>query len=80
MERVVERHDRLAPVALRAIFTAFSTASAPEFANIVFFGDVAGRERVQPLGQLDVGLVRGDVEARVRVELELPLRRRDHLG
>ena len=25
------------PVALRAIFTAFSTASAPEFANIVRF-------------------------------------------
>ena len=68
------------PVALRAIFTAFSTASAPEFANIVFFGRVAGRERVQPFGQLDVGLVRRDVEAGVGVELGLPLHRRDHLG
>ena len=32
----------LRPVALRAIFTAFSTASAPEFANIVFFGPSSG--------------------------------------
>ena len=30
------------PVALRAIFTAFSTASAPEFANIVFLGASPG--------------------------------------
>jgi hypothetical protein len=30
------------PVALRAIFTAFSTASAPEFANIVFFANPPG--------------------------------------
>ncbi len=41
---------------------------------------VAGCERVQAFGQLDVGLVRRDVEARVRVELELPLGGRDHLG
>src|SRR3990172_6590498 len=30
------------PVALRATFTAFSTASAPEFANIVFLGESPG--------------------------------------
>ena len=30
------------PVALRAIFTAFSTASAPEFANIVRFSKSPG--------------------------------------
>ena len=62
--------------AVRAIFTAFSTASAPEFANIVFFAKVAGRERVQALGELDVRLVRRDVEAGVGVELGLPLDRR----
>ena len=68
------------PVALRAIFTAFSTASAPEFANIVFAATVDRRERVQPLGELDVRLVRGHVEARVRVEFRLTLDGRDHLG
>ena len=30
------------PVAARAIFTAFSTASAPEFANSVFLGKSPG--------------------------------------
>ena len=30
------------PVACRAILTAFSTASAPEFANNVFFGPSPG--------------------------------------
>ena len=29
-------------MAARAIFTAFSTASAPEFTNIVFFGKSPG--------------------------------------
>ena len=32
----------LRPVALRAIFTAFSTASAPELANIVLAGPSIG--------------------------------------
>ena len=32
----------LRPVALRAILTAFSTASAPEFANIVLAGPSIG--------------------------------------
>ena len=30
------------PVATRAIFTAFSTASAPEFTNSVFFAKAPG--------------------------------------
>ena len=38
------------------------------------------RERVQPLGELDVRLVRRHVEARVRVELCLTLDGGDHLG
>jgi hypothetical protein len=40
---------------------------------------VARRERVQSFGQIDVRLVRGDVEARVRIELELSLGGPDHL-
>ena len=70
----------LRPVWYRAIFTAFSTASAPEFANMVFLAWLARRERVQPLGELDVGLVGRHVEARVRVELGLTRDRLDHLG
>ena len=37
-------------------------------------------DRVQAFGELDVRLVRGHVEAGVRVEVGLPLHRRDHLG
>ena len=38
MERVVEHHDRGRPVAARAYFTAFSTASAPVLNNAVRLG------------------------------------------
>jgi hypothetical protein len=37
-------------------------------------------ERVEPFRELDVRLVRGHVEAAMRVQLELPLGRRDDLG
>ncbi len=58
VERVVERDDGAAvPWPVRAILIAFSTASAPEFANIVLAGPSIGASRVQPLGELDVGLV-----------------------
>ena len=64
VERVVERDDRRsARWRTRAILTAFSTASAPEFAKNVFFGASTGRQGVQPLRQLDGGLVRRDVGA-----------------
>jgi hypothetical protein len=36
------------------------------------------RDRVEPLGELDVGLVGRDVETGVRLELRLPLDGRDH--
>ncbi len=39
------------PVAMRAILTAFSTASAPVVTKMVFFGKLPGTSCVQPLGQ-----------------------------
>ncbi len=72
------------PVAARAIFTAFSTASAPELAKNVFLGKSPGDEGVQALGEADVALVRRHVEAAVGEALELrawrPPRRRRWRG
>ena len=72
------------PVKYRATFTAFSTASAPLFTKKVRFSWVPGRDPVEPLGQLDVGLVGGDREADVGEPVELgrapPRPRRDAGG
>ena len=50
----------------RAIFTAFSTASAPELNSADRFSCVAGRQLVELLGDRDVALVRRHHEAGVR--------------
>ena len=49
----------------RANFTAFSTASAPALKNAAFVGAGDRRERAEPLGELDVDLVRHDREVGV---------------
>ena len=80
MERVVERDHgrpsrRLAGDLHRVLHSL--SPGVREHRPLV---ELPGRQRVQPLGELDVGLVRRHVEARVRVELQLLLRRRHHLG
>ena len=62
----------------RATLTAFSTASAPLLTKKVRFSWRARREPVEPLGQLDVGLVGGDREADVGEPVELVADRLDH--
>ena len=61
------------PVAARAIFTAFSTASAPVENRIDLASPGEGRKLVQPLAELDVGLVRHDLEGGVGEGVELLL-------
>ena len=67
------------PVAARAILTAFSTASAPVENRIGLGLAREGRELVQPLAELDIGLVGHDLEGGVGEGVELLLHRRDHL-
>ena len=61
------------PVKARATFTAFSTASAPVETSMVLAGPGDWRNRVQPLGEAHVGLVRRDLEADVAERLQLLL-------
>ena len=68
------------PVAARAIFTAFSTASAPEFTSIDRFSPGHGRAGVQLLAHRDVALVRRHLEARVQERGRLLVDRGDDLG
>jgi hypothetical protein len=63
------------PVEARAILTAFSTASAPEFRSRVGAG--AGRQLGEAAADLDVRLVDPDHEALVQVRVDLLVHRRD---
>ena len=67
------------PVASRAIFTAFSTASAPELKKAARAGAAERRDREQALGELDVHLVRDDREVGVREARRLLRDRGDDL-
>ena len=80
VEGVVERHDRGTPRRLARDLHRVLDGLGAGVGEHRLLREVPGRERVQPFGELDVRLVRGDVEAGVRVQLELPLRGRDHLG
>ena len=62
----------------RAIFTAFSTASAPLFTNRRFLGKLARRDLVHALGQTNVSFVRRDLDAGMKKAIELCLDRVDH--
>ena len=68
------------PVAARAIFTAFSVASAPVVKEDGLGFAFHRRDRVQLLGQLDIGLVSHDLKRRVRVGIELFGNGRHHAG
>ena len=70
VERVVEHHDRRAARVLARDLHGVLDGLGAGVREHRLLLVVAGVERVQPLGELDVGLVRRDVEARVRVELE----------
>ena len=63
----------------RANLIAFSTASVPALKNAAFAGPENGADRDQPLGELDVDLVRDDREVRVREARQLLLRGLDDL-
>ena len=65
------------PVAARAILTAFSTASAPEFSSTLLYSAAAGIELGQPPADLGVGLVHPDHEALVQVAVDLRVDRLD---
>ena len=56
---------------MRAILTAFSTASAPVVTKNVFFFDEPGASLFKRSAKLDVAFVHCDLEARVRKALEL---------
>ena len=65
------------PVAVRAILTAFSTASAPEFRSRDFVSTPSARPRlVEQPADLDVRLVHPDHEALVEVAVDLLVNRR----
>ena len=60
------------PVATRAILTAFSTASAPEFSSSDFWSAPAARRELgEPAADLHVRLVHADHEALVEVAVDL---------
>ena len=64
------------PVATRAILTAFSIASAPEFSRSVFWSAAAaGGELGEPAADLDVRLVHPDHRALVQVAVDLLVHR-----
>ena len=65
------------PVCRRANLTAFSTASVPALKNAARVGPAIGDERAEPLGELDVRLVRDDREVRVEEPRRLLLDRLD---
>ena len=64
------------PVWARAIFTAFSTASAPVFTNNVFLGNLPGVSCVQPLRQADVAFVWRHLNTGMKKPVELRSHRR----
>ena len=80
VERVVERDDRAAAGVIPGDLHGVLDGLGARVREHRLLRVLAGGERVQPLGELDVGLVRRDVEARVRVELGLTGDRRDDLG
>ena len=63
------------PVAARAIFTAFSTASAPVVTKIGLLLEFAGDRIVEPLGERRVALVGHDLVAGMGEAVELRLDR-----
>ena len=66
------------PVCRRASLTAFSTASVPALKNAHRQADDDRRECAEPLGELDVRLVRDHGEVRVQEALGLGDDRLDH--
>ncbi len=80
MVRVVEHDDGLLAVCFRAILTAFSTGFGPGVEQGGLLRVVARGEAVEGLGDLDVAVVRGDREARVRERGDLLLHGLDHAG
>ena len=51
--------------------TAFSTASAPALKNAARVSPLIGSQRAEPLGELDVALVRDDREVGVQEAIDL---------